>query len=85
MRLRPPVTNRDRDGLSEIRARVEERHSENLRRFDTLDENDRVMNVKLDSLLATRSFYKGVLKTAGIVAGVVATFFSLAIAYLRGH
>lgn len=64
--------------LAEIRVRVEERHAENQRRFDDIDR-------KLDDLLATRSFTKGLWKAVTIAAMIVSTTVSLAIAYIRGH
>ncbi len=48
---------------------------------ETLKEIQADMRLLLDS----RQFARGLWKMAGIIAGGVATFVSLAIAYFRGH
>lgn len=74
--------------LADIRARVEERHRENLRRLDAIDSRQQSMDTKLDSLLQTRSFTRGVMRAAmgaGGVASVLVTIVIAVVNYFRGH
>lgn len=74
--------------LAEIRVRVEVRHEENQRQFAALVQGQKDMDAKLDSLLATRSFTRGVWKAAatsgGLVSGIVAIL-ALIVQWWRGH
>jgi hypothetical protein len=61
-------------------------------RLTKLEQNQEQTNVKLDgisldvkSLLESRSFTRGVLRTATAVSTVVSVIIGLVVAYLRGH
>ena len=71
--------------LREISTRVDERHAENQRRFDAVEQSLSEIRDDLRLLLDSRQFARGLWKMAGIVAGSVATVVSLTLAWLRGH
>ena len=71
--------------VSEISTRVDERHAENQRRFDSIEGTLRELQEDMRLLLDSRQFSRGLWKMAGIVAGSVATVVSLALAWIRGH
>ena len=70
--------------LSALEARVEERHLENLRRFDTQDLKLDEIQGSVDSLLATRSFTNGVMRTVTFLATGIATIVSIIVGWLKG-
>jgi len=74
-----------RVSLEEVSSRVDERHAENQRRFDVMEDALREIQKDVRLLLDSRQFARGLWKMAGIVAGSVATVVSLAIAWVRGH
>ena len=78
------MATRRSPSLSALEARVEERHLENLRRFDTQDLKLDEIKGSVDSLLSTRSFTKGIVKTLTLLAGGVATIVSIIIGWARG-
>ena len=69
--------------LSEIKARVEERHTENLRRLNAIDATLQEIRQDVQSLLTSRSYFRGVWKAAGIVGGIVAAAFELVSRYFK--
>jgi len=71
--------------LAEISTRVDERHAENTRRFDTIEYTLKEIQSDMRLLLDSRQFARGLWKMAGIVAGSVATVVSLVLAWIRGH
>jgi len=74
-----------RSELGEMRVRVEDRHSENVRRFETIEEMLRGIQSDVQLLLESRQYARGLWKAASLVAGVVATGVSLVLAYFRAH
>ena len=66
-----------RSELGEMRVRVEDRHSENVRRFETIEEMLRGIQGDVQLLLESRQYVRGVWKAAGIVGGIVATAVSI--------
>lgn len=70
--------------LAEMRTRIEERHQENQRRFDLQDEKLDSIEASVNSLLATRSFTKGVVKTVTLLATGIATVVSIIVGWVRG-
>lgn len=72
--------------LAALNAKVEERHAENQRWQYVTGERLAAMDTKLDSLLATRSFTKGIWKTVTVVALVISTVSTLIVSWFtRGH
>jgi hypothetical protein len=69
--------------LAEIRARVDERHAENQRRFDNLDAKQTSIETKLDSLLASRSYVRGMVRMAILLAGTVSALVGWAVAWYK--
>jgi hypothetical protein len=67
--------------LDEIAARTEVRHEEYLRRFTTLDDGQLLIDTKLDSLLASRAFYRGALRMACYLSAGISTLIGLFFAW----
>ena len=70
--------------LHALEVKVEERHQENLRRFDTQDVKLDAIQESVNSLLETRSFTKGVVKTASLIATGIATVVSIIVGWIKG-
>lgn len=73
--------------FDELAAEVRVHILTDTRRFDTQDTKLAEIQTDLRSLLATRSFTRGIWKAVTIIAIVVSTLASLAVSYLtgRGH
>jgi hypothetical protein len=66
-----------------LAAKVEARHEENLRRFDNIDAQQAIMDDKLDNLLASRSFTRGVLKTVLLGSSAISAIVALIVTWIR--
>lgn len=69
--------------LAAIRTRVDERHEDYLRQFAALVAGQVSMNAKLDSLLASRSFYRGAAKMALTVSSAVSVLIGLVFGWYK--
>ena len=67
--------------LAGLGARVDERHAENQRQFAALVAGQADANAKLDSLLESRTFVRGIWKAVLFVSSAVSTAIGLTIAY----
>ena len=68
-----------------LEEKVEARHEENLRRLKNVEDKVDEVGRDVKSLLESRSFSRGIWRTATIIATVVSGVISVVIAVLRGH
>ncbi|HEV8714132.1 MAG TPA: hypothetical protein VGX03_15060 [Candidatus Binatia bacterium] len=70
--------------FDELSAEIRTHITDDNRRFDTLDETLKEIGKDVKSLLATRSFSKGIWWAVSTIAGGIAVVASIVVGWVRG-
>lgn len=78
-------TTKETAKLAALDAKVEERHRENQRWQSVMDTKVDVIDNKLDSLLASRSFTKGIWKAVTVIAFSASAIVTFVVTWWKGY